>query len=600
MDFLILSTFFIVSTSLGLRIFDSLKLRVDYFNEKLVYAAVLGTGLIAYLIFFLGMTGSLYGWSVISLIAVLALFSVREIKCIFSYLLKSIRSIKLSKLSIFDRLLLALIFSAVCLTLMGAMAPPTGHDSLSYRLAQVRIFSSLHGFSYLPYTRESLWPYLMESLFTGALSVGTDILIKLIAWMFGVISAFGVYVIARKYFGRRAGYIACAIFLLTPAIFTQMSFAYVDIPLALYSFVSFLCAFYFFRDNNPRWVILSGIFCGFALSIKLVAIITILSVLTVFVYHIVKGRSYRRLYMRGVFLFCVFVFLFSFIWYLRSYMIKGNPFYPFFGNVFGSGWSQGLENNIGSHFSFVRLIRLPWDLTMFSGASGGENCGIIYLLFLPIVLTFRRKKVIFRDFMIFIAMYALLWFYIDPFVNRFLFPIFLPLSILIAGALKTIFKNRGGFNGFVKIILSVMLFFNFGILVYHNMDKVRVALGIQSKEAYLMETERTYGIAKKINEIVPDGATILMVNEIRSYYIERPYIHLKNFLEEEKISDEIVQSKAFLDEISGHNIKYILVNTSGTSYPWMDIIYVKRDPICTYSFKDSDERTFSYEVYSTE
>lgn len=593
MDFLLLVIFLLISAAFGMRILGLFKFNFEDFKEKVAFSLSLGLGLIAYIVFISGLFGLLYRWYLISLLLILGLFSFKQISNILKQLFHYIGNLKLKELPF---LFLIFLLLAVILTLLGGSAPPIGNDSLAYRLAQVRIFAEGHRLIYIPYTRESLWPYLIEMLFTLGIVISSDILAKLIAWSFGLLSAFLVYIVAGRYFSKRAGYISSLIFLLTPAIFTQMTYSYVDIPQALYSFVTLISILKYIESRNIRWAGLAGLFCGFVLSIKYTGVLTLFTLMAVFTYHFAKQKDLRRIILKGVILFLLFTILFSFCWYLRSYLIKGNPIYPYFARFFGHhGWERATEELIGSRFSISGVFKLPWMITMLPEEFGGEHFGVIYLLFLPLVFLIDRNKDIFKSLGVFIIFYATAWFFVDPYVNRFLFPILLPLSLLVGCGLSVIFSKAGFFSNFVKGVFVIVCIFNTGLLLYHNTDKIKVAVGLESRQEYLSRTERTYNIAEYINKNLPQDATILMAGEIRAYYIKRPYIHLENLIDEEKIPPQLLEKKEFLKELKKYKIDYILCSEEETTtHLWLGY---NRPAVFSCDFIDKDGKSYSYMLY---
>jgi len=596
MNTLLLAILLLISAGSATRIFKIFRVNFADFTEKLTFAVALGLGLIAYIIFMLGILGFFYKPVFIWMMVILALFGSKEIIEIIRHIFSCLTRVKLKWFTV---LLLFFICVVTLFTYIGALAPPIGHDSLSYRLAQVRIFSEQHKLSYLPHTRESLWPYLIEMLYVLGLTVKSDILAKLIAWSFGLISALLLYVFGKEYSSREGGLFAAAIFLLTPAIFTQMTCVYVDIALAMYSFISLISILKYFKTNDIKWAILAGIFCGFILSIKYIGVIALSALLIVYGYNFINKKGFKKEIFKGFSIFILFTIIFSFAWYLRAYLIKGNPFYPFFSDFFANnGWQMTLESKIAKNFSLQNLILLPWNITMFPSKIGGENFGAVYLLFLPFLFFDKINKDKFNSLRVFAVSYTVIWFFVDQFVSRFLFAVLLALSMLIGNILADFFlQRRSYFKNFVKIIFVAVCLFNIGLAGYHNFDKVKVSLGLESREAYLSRVERTYVIAEYINKYTPKGATILMVNEIRSYYIKRPYIHLYNLIKSGQLASLSLTKSELSRMIDTYGIDYILYQEQ-PPYPWLSYLADYRKPLMTHSFIDKEGESYIYHLYS--
>lgn len=599
MDILLITLIFLVSFSLGSRLFRLMGVGVSSASEKIVFSVSLGMGVLAYIVFFLGIAGGAVKPLIGSVIAVIFAATCGELRSIFVHSKEAIRCF-LRGLSVFDKIIIFFLGVTFLGTLIGALSPPIGHDSLSYRLAQVNIFSKSGRVDYIPYTRESLWPYLIEMLFTLGMVLRSDVSAKLIAWLFGIMAVLSVYTVARKYFSKTAALISASIFFLTPVIFQQITYAYVDIPMALFGFLALAGLMRFFEDHDSRWALIAGIFTGFMLSIKAIGIVVIPVFFLVVVYGIMSRRISRVVVAKSAAIFLFAVICFSGVWYLRAFLIKGNPVYPFFAHVFGgNGWAESLEGNIGESFSFLNYIKLPWDITLFPSKYGDEKFGLFYLLFLPllVLLPWRQKRsAIFL--VIFSGVYSFVWYYVDNAVSRFLIPAILPLSVLIGSVLVVGF-SLGKFGKYLKYLLILILLFNTGVLVNFNKDRVAVALGLESRDDYLARTERTYEMAMFIRENIPEDAKILMVNEVRVYYFDRDYVHLRNFLEEERLSKGYSMKKDFLTELYPKGIEYILYRDGPgiSKYPWLSILQEYYMLVNKTVNLDEDGGSFTYSLY---
>ncbi len=591
-EILILIILALTCSSMGLSIFRRLRFNFDSALEEWLFSLLLGFGLFAYSIFCFGLAGLLYKQVIALFMAALLLIFIRPAIFILSQVFVYLKQRRYRGLPHYFITVMPII---VVFSLIGAMSPLICNDSLAYRLVHVRIFSEVHKLIYIPYTRESLWPYLIEMLFTAGLLLKSDILVKLMAWFFGILCSILVYSFSKNNLNQRAACLSTVIFLSTPAILNQMTHAYVDIPLALYSFAALISVFKFNQKNELRWLALAGIFSGFILSIKYIGLISILAILPLI---LLKGNKKVKpnLLIKGLLLFLFFCVLFSFAWYLRSYMIKGNPIYPFLAKFFNNnGWIVTLESDVGSKFSWMGLILLPWNITMYPSEFGGEPFGLAYLIFLPLLFFCPKVKKI-NNIFLFVIIYTILWFFIDPYINRFLFPVLLPLSVLIGLAVDSLL-NKNTYVLPIKAGFILVLSINIVMLFYHNIDKVKVVLGKESKADYLSRIERTYEIAEMINENVPKGSTILMVGEVRSYYIHRPYIHFNNLIKENLLDKNILDKRISVLMLERFKIDYILLRTGSNLYPLLEEYAKLAKPLFKSNFLDKDKEAYSYVVF---
>jgi hypothetical protein len=597
MNLVLLIIFLVISSSFGIRILKLVNFKFSNFKEMLAFSLPLGLGLMAYFVYAIGLMGFLHRKVILSLLLLLALFSFREIIFIIRKIKSYLCSLKPGQLTLSSKVFMLFIFFILMLTLAGALAPPTGNDSLAYRLSHIQLFSKSHKVFYIPYTRESLWPYLVEMLFGLAIIVKSDIFAKLIAWSMGLIGVFSIYVFSRKFFSKKSAYISALVFLLTPAIFTQMTYTYTDIAIAVYCFMSLFALVNCFKYHDIKWAALSGLYSGLFLSIKYISLITLPSIVFIFMYYFITDPKQRRFIIRSIFVFVIFTMFFFFSWYLRAYLIKGNPLYPFFARYFNfQGWDRALDKSVGVGFSIFKFLQLPWNITMFPSVYGGEHLGVMYLIFLPLsILSVKHNRNLFIIFAIFSVLFAMSWFFVVSASTRFLFPVLLPLSVIIGCGVADVFVRRGYFNNVVKGIFIAICIFNLGYLAYYAADKVKVATGIESRQEYLQRTERSFGIGNYINKNLPEDAKILMIGEIRAYYMNRPYIHLNNLLDEDKINP----SELSLNELKNkYDLSYILYSKKDSSYSWFDPLLKRKTPIYTCDFFDREQNAhISYMLY---
>ena len=127
-------------------------------------------------------------------------------------------------------------------------------------------------------------------------------------------------------------------------------------------------------DNSKPWEAAVGIgLClGFALGIKPTGGFMAAGVGLSMVLLAVKGSASRRhAAMRSIAGMVLVMGVSGGIWYLRTYMLTGNPVFPFLNGIFRSPlWYIRNEAFNYSAFGFGGLpwvyVRLPWDLTFTS------------------------------------------------------------------------------------------------------------------------------------------------------------------------------------------------------------------------------------------
>lgn len=599
MDLIIFIISVLIFSGLGKRILGVIGVNFVSEDEETAFSAVLGFGLAAYAIFVMGITGLLYKQYLGVFLLMLVAVSFREICSIAVYFYrlcgKVLKKIFSGSEGVFVKVIILFIFIAVIATLIGALTPPLGNDSLAYRLAQVRIYAENHAVAYVPYTRESLWPNLTEMLFTYGMVMGSDTIVKLFAWSFGILGGLFIFAAAKRMFSGRAAVFAAAVFLLTPAIFTQMTYAYVDIALAVFCFASLLSFINFAREGKIAWAAIAGIFAGFVMSVKYSGVIAMAGMVCVVLYFLIASAD-KKTFFKGLLLMGIFGFLFSCAWYLRAFIVKGNPVYPYLAETFsGNGWSRNAESLVGSQFSLKSLILVPWRTAMYPGEFGGENVGIFFLMFSPLIFLLRniRKSV---PLILFSSAYICIWFFVDPYVLRFVFPALLPLAVVMGGGIDAAIKKTDIYPAVVKSAFLGACILSVGILMYHTLPVAKNAVGVESRDSFLSRYERTYDLANYINDNLPESATILLVNEIRVYYMKRPYVHLRNLIDEKKIDESRVNDGTFLEDLEKYGIEYVVFLEGETDYQWINELVDNDQIIYEDRHLDRDGMIYEYKI----
>lgn len=588
----------LIATGFGWRLLDCFKIDFEDEREKSIVSLCLGFGLISYAVVAIGLLRLLYSHAIFALLLVLAIFSFRNIIGIIKSIFASLKNITLADIPPFYRILLSFLVLVLMFTFVGALAPVTGHDSQAYRLTQIRIFVKQHAVTYLPFTRESLWPYLIEMLFASGMSISSDITAKLIAWSFGVILIALSYVFTSRHYSKKAGILTAVIFSMTPAVFMQMAFAYVDLAFAVYSIIFLILCLKYLSTLKNSWAVLAGVFGGFTLSIKYVGIITVFAAaITIICYAFIQRLPWKAV-LRGLVITAICAFIFSFSWYLRAYLIKGNPLYPLAGSFFNNhGWEKGTSELLGTGLSLNSFIQLPLVL-LLDYRFGGENFGPAYLLFLPFAFLINKNKNIFSYLGIFTVIYILLWFFSMAVTNRFLFPVLLILSMLIGCGLDSRLKEKGQFPLFIKILLLGFCIFGLSLALYHNLPRVKVAFGLESKHQYLLKQERSYKAENFIKDNLPPDAVIFMIGELRAYYMDRKYIHFEGFMNEHKLNSQTLQPGELLSMLKQQNIKYILYCIQESAPPEFSLEGIPELGLlfsCIHI--DKDKKIYNYKVF---
>jgi hypothetical protein len=255
-------------------------------------------------------------------------------------------------------------FWFVCLLLLGLMilySGVPGHaDDTTYQLPHA-IYYLRNG--YLSINENLHYPLLAHNgilLFTWGFMFGNVILAQAMATLPVILIVLGLIGISLHLTKTTfIGMLASLIFLSSSGVAFLLGFAYVELLTASFC-LSGVLALVLYLDksatspSSPRqqtWIILSGIFMGTALGTKLLVLPFIcLSCFILCFYKQWKAAVW----------FLVFVFIFGSAWYIRSWLISGDPIHPFGAPWFGDFLYTAVDQQIHIDERNSLKTAYPW------------------------------------------------------------------------------------------------------------------------------------------------------------------------------------------------------------------------------------------------
>lgn len=454
--------------------------------------------------------------------------------------------------------------------------PPVSRDALTHHLALPKLYIKNGGYYETPYLSFSYYPMVITFLYTIPLYFGFDIAAKYIHFGFALLTALMIYGYLKKRIDRIYALIGVILFLSTPIILKLSITAYVDLGLIFFSAASLLYLLYW-AENRFRWkyLFVSAIFCGFALSAKYNGLIT-LFLLVVFTPLIYSRQSESKTASSKVFNMCIFgiVFLATALlvfspWMIKNYMQTRNPIYPLYNKVFNPDDASASTSAL-KHFTLRKFVyHEAWWETMttpvrifFIGEDNNPKYfdGKLnpFLLLLPIcaLAGFRRDTPTIRNEKIFLMLFAVLYLLFAYFQTdmriRYISPIIPPLAILSGFGLKEVYHRvntripQKGSAIVICFVVLIMLFFNFNYIreQFRYVGPFDYIRGKISRDDYITRFRSEYPAIKYANDHIPPGSKILsLFMGERGYYVDREIRFDKNILfdalKESESADEV-------------------------------------------------------------
>jgi len=426
-------------------------------------------------------------------------------------------------------------------------------------------------------------------------------LAKLIHFSIGILCVLTIFVLGRKYFGRKVGLLAAAIFYNMPAVCLSSTYAFNDLGLVLYGLLMLFCILNWSSRNEIIWLILAGVFCGFGISTKYTGALYFIPTALIFIviFITLKREKVLKNICKNMLLFIFFVFLAFSPWLIKNLIYTHNPVYPLFYNILGGiDWNRELVQrfarfHISKDMNLLNIVSLLWKIPL-------DNQGSIVLLILP-VLFFAKLDRNIKILISYTVLVFILWIFFTHRIIRFLIPCLSIASVLVAYTLVN-FKKSKIVSGLLYILVIGFLCWNtFKFAATVGFNFFDVAYGKETKEEFLLKNFYQYGVFKFINEELPDDSKILFIGENQGFYCDRDYIgssplDLNDIVE---ISNASENAGVICGKLRDMDITHILYNASEVkrvsntyrSFNWKQGAedrfneFMKRFTTCLYSKK---------------
>ncbi|MBI3547928.1 MAG: glycosyltransferase family 39 protein [Elusimicrobia bacterium] len=435
----------------------------------------------------------------------------------------------------------AVCAAALAFHLAGAFLPPVAFDEMTYQLSVPKLYTLSGGFVYLPFNHLSFLPRNMNMLFAIGLLTGGPVTAKLFSLTCGALACGALYAFGRDFLGRRAALLAAAAFFLTPVVGNQFRLAVVDLGMAFYELTAVFLFLRWREEGDAKALALSSTFWGLALGCKYSALPGFVACGAVFAWTALRRRE--SLNLRNAAAIAVPAALLWMPWLVKNWWDTGNPVNPILSTVIRSrnflfageykplvDYTRGL--GIANYFPLSGLndaLALPWRL--FSTHNDfNHDLGAIFLLCLPLAALSRGRRMP-RALACVAALCFLYWaFWLGSSIrmSRY-FVAGIGLTSLLAGwVLEPAFEPRARAWALALPVL-VAWTQQAGRMAYiQNVYKQPwgYLTGRCSLRDYVNSAlvDSPYDAYDYVNTNAPPAAKILVVDEFRTFYLDRAFL----------------------------------------------------------------------------
>ena len=529
MTILLLAGWCLMTTGVGRLCLSSTAIRFVSREEQLFLSFGIGLVVTGYAVFLLGITQSLHNVAIAFLLAFLGLLAFRgwfqSLPCHPS---------SPAAQSAWDRPAVFLLGAVLLAGFLLVLTPETGKDALIYHLAVPKLYLRQHGFFFIPGNVFAGYPLLGEMHYLLALFIQNDILAKAMhyAVLCGTLLGISLFI---RFLMRENGFPALSIliFVTIPSVFAVSHAAYNDLFVTFFTLAAFYSFLRWSEEKSHIWLILCAIFSGSAAACKYTALLLVplgcLGILWINFHH--KTGALRAL--RHIALYAAGAFIAGSPFYLKNWIVTGNPFYPFFYDIFGGlGWDADQARlydlfiqNLGMGKGLMDYLLLPWNLSFRAKLDSPQFDGILgplFFLTLPFLIGKRHWETPVRVIIVY-GFFTFLFWASSAQQIRYLIPLFPPLAI-VTGAILTRYRNQKPIFGLLILIITGSLIFN-GYHLFRDFMKVRpfnVAVGLESRDEFLTRMIPAYPMYRFVNrELPPESRVFLIYMKNFTYLCER-------------------------------------------------------------------------------
>ena len=537
--------------------------------ERNLFGLALGLGMLAYGMLALGLVGGLYRPAGIGLLLLLAVLGFRQHPAIVRELQDTFRpGIRLPPWGWAVAVLFLLL---VLIPLVGVWTPPvlalrsvpfsrefyTEWDSISYHLADPKLYLQAHRIYYIPWESHSNFAFTAEMWYLfGLMQRGTVDgipLAKLFHFTCGVGACLALYAFGARHLSRKTGLLAAGLLASTPIVLWEAGTAYVELAPVFFTTLTLLAVANGLAGRDGRWLRLGAVLMGLTLSTKATSLATLalLAAALLFWQMRLQGQPWPRA-IGSVAAWCGLALAVGSPWYIKSAVHTGNPVYPFYSRLFPSRyWNASLgaaydasnaNFGVGATLKEVhspaQAILSPWNLTMyllpghppslmfrpfndFQTPLAALSPLLLAALFFPAFIRGASGTV--RALGLYALCSLILWFVTVEYV-RYLLPALPVFCLLAAWVLVRVWEARWRSRYVLAGLGVCSVAFTLYIGAELALLQAPVVFGGQSRDDYITHGLPSYPATQFINRQLPTGTKVVFYSDPFGFYCDKPYL----------------------------------------------------------------------------
>ena len=401
------------------------------------------------------------------------------------------------KFNIFCALVLLI---TLILAFLAALAPSTEINATTYTLTLAESYAN-NGYLYLVEGNESATsPHLAQVLYTLALFQGSELVVTLLAWSFGLIVCILCYQLGHWAGGQSVAITGTAFSITAPvAWFYWGNLSSILLVSSLIMAALILLLIDNKNDTNKiRNLTLSAVFLGSATGVDSNSWIACMLCLPLVLYLSGKHWLKHGFYFSGI------AVLAAAPWILRNVLLAGDGSWSIFYSCFSGNMPDMSQASAVDSTGYPHWM-LPWDLVFRPERWGGTHLvhNVLLLLFgLPACFLVHKKGLVLLAFSI--AGASLTWWFSSDTVA--LLPYLILLGPVAALSLQQMGPVR---NILLPAVILLLAFQPIHQFIVHREALYTVA-GQRSRESYLRNQIPNYPLLSQIGQVLQPSDTLLL------------------------------------------------------------------------------------------
>ncbi len=478
------------------------------------------------------------------------------------------------------------------LILGSALCYPYSWDENSYQVAVPYRWintGTLAVFMDNPY---SAFPSLPQFITRLGLEAGGILMSRIICCILYGVFFLSLYCILTNFSSKLNALIIVAALFLSPVFMIMMRETYAEPHMLVNLTAIFLLPAAIQLPRLTKLWVLSGIFCGAAMAVKLTGAGLVPPVL-IMLYAM--NPELRREPRKLLLLACGFglaAFLFMLPFYLRTFVYTGNPFYPFFTSLFGMSQADQLVDQF-HHAMGDRYFGLKTFSSFFTGpvlASvydlyaldqnalfDGIPLGWSFLLLTVAgaagcYINYRRgwQDRMLPALLCMLAVFYVFWYFTSQ-QTRFFLPGYL-FAALLAGRLLPKLPPKIA-NFLLGVLLFATLYNTHWVNVRHFKTSWQIACAPRNTEFFLTRTFNDPGYIEALaflEEQTPPDASVMLILERRGLYVPRRYEIAAPYFQSKYLTPVPATAAGVYETIRRSGAGYVLVGATSANLDHID------------------------------